>query len=87
MNVLNNFELVKLVVQCLKHTNTLIFLKLKKKHDFPAFMLFSHTNVQMSEGTFCRVEVHIKVGCKGVFITRNCFRDVDAFLEPACCIQ
>ena len=28
-------------------------------HDFPAFALFSHTKVQMSEGTFCRVEVHI----------------------------
>ena len=29
------------------------------KYDFPAFMLFPHTNVQTSEGTFCRVEVHI----------------------------
>ena len=28
-------------------------------HDFPAFALLSFTNVQMSEGTFCRVEVHI----------------------------
>ena len=28
-------------------------------HDFPAFALFSHTNVQMSEGTFCRVEVQL----------------------------
>ena len=30
----------------------------------------------MSEGTFCRVEVHYKSGCKGVFVTRTCFRDV-----------
>ena len=29
------------------------------KNDFPAFMLFSHTHFQASEGTFCRVEVHI----------------------------
>ena len=29
------------------------------KHDFLAFMLFSHTKFQTSEGTFCRVEVHI----------------------------
>ena len=28
-------------------------------HDFPVFALFSHTIVKMSEGTFCRVEVHI----------------------------
>ena len=26
---------------------------------FSAFVLFSHTNVQMSEGMFCRVAVHI----------------------------
>ena len=29
-------------------------------HDFPAFALVSHTNVQMSEGTFCRVGAHMK---------------------------
>ena len=28
-------------------------------HDFPAFALFSQTIVKMSEGTFCRVGVHI----------------------------
>ena len=28
-------------------------------HDFPAFALFSHAIVKMSEGTFCRVEVHM----------------------------
>ena len=32
-------------------------------------------NVKMSEGTFCRVEVHINVGCNGVFITRTCYPD------------
>ena len=36
----------------------IVFLK-RQKYDFPAFMLFSYTKVQMSEGTFCRVEVHI----------------------------
>ena len=28
-------------------------------HDFPAFALFFHIIVKMSEGTFCRVEVHM----------------------------
>ena len=28
-------------------------------HDFSAFELFSHTIVKMSEGTFCRIEVHL----------------------------
>ena len=38
-------------------------------HDFPAFALFSHTIIKMSEGTFCRVEVHkVKRGKSGVGI-------------------
>ena len=31
--------------------------------DFPAFALFSNTIVKMSEGTFCRVEVHMVKIC------------------------
>ena len=36
----------------------MLFLKCTL-HDFPAFAVFSHTIAKMSEGTFCRVEVHI----------------------------
>ena len=39
-------------------------------------LLLSTSIVRMSEGTFCRVEVHIKVGFKGVYFSRTCFRDV-----------
>ena len=42
---------------------------------FFRFLLLSTSNVSMSEGTFCRVEVHIKVGLKRVFIARICFPD------------
>ena len=36
---------------------------------FSRFLLLSTRNVRMSEGTFCRVEVHIvKVGCEVVNI-------------------
>ena len=37
---------------------------------FFRFLLLSTSNVRMSEGTFCRVAVHIKVGFKG-----TCFLD------------
>ena len=44
---------------------------------FFRLLLLSTSNVRMSEGTFCRVEVHIKVGYNGVYITRTClFHDV-----------
>ena len=38
--------------------NTVLFLK-PIFNDFPAFALFSHTNIQMFDGTFCRIEVPI----------------------------
>ena len=39
-----------------------VILKMQK-HDFPAFMLFSHTNIQTSEGTFCCVEIQMLMCC------------------------
>ena len=51
-------KLIHLVAQCSKITNTVLFLK-RILHHFPAFFLLSISNVRMSEGTFCRVEVHI----------------------------
>ena len=35
---------------------------------FFRFLLLSTSNVRMSEGTFCHVKVHMKVGYKGVYI-------------------
>ena len=35
---------------------------------FFAFLLLSTSNVRMSEGTFCRVEVHIVKRCAGVYL-------------------
>ena len=47
------------------------------KHDFPAFMLFSQTNFQTSEGTFCRVEVHLSFSngfvCSKIYDKRDDF--------------
>ena len=43
---------------------------------FFCLLLLSTSNVRMSEGTFCHVEVHIKVGFKGVYISQTCFPDV-----------
>ena len=59
-NIKNKYvlKLIYFVVQCSKITNTLLFLK-HKLHDFPAFLQFSNSNVRMSEGTFCHVEVHM----------------------------
>ena len=52
-------KLIQLVAQCSKITNAVLFLK-RIFHHFSAFFLLSTSNVIMSEGTFCRVEVHIK---------------------------
>ena len=54
----NVLKPIYFVVQCSKITNTLLFLK-HKLHDFPAFLQFSNSNVRMSEGTFCHVEVQL----------------------------
>ena len=54
-------KLIHLVAQCSKITNIVLFLK-RILHHFPRFFLLSTTdcsNVRMSEGAFCRVEVHI----------------------------
>ena len=51
-------KLIYFAVQCSKITNTVLFLK-HKLHDFLAFLQFFKSNVRMSEGTFCHVEVHI----------------------------
>ena len=54
----NNFalKLIHLVAQCLKITNTVLFLKCILDL-FSAFLLISTSDVRMSEGTFCPVEV------------------------------
>ena len=52
------FKLIHLVVQCSKITNTVLFLE-HILHDFFRFLSLSTSYVRMSEGTFCRVEVHI----------------------------
>ena len=51
-------KLIYLVAQCSKITNTVLFLK-RILHHFSRFFLLSTNNVRMSEGTVCRVEVHI----------------------------
>ena len=51
-------QLIYSVAQCSKITNTVLLLK-HKSHDFSTFVQFSTSNVKMSEGTFCRVEVHM----------------------------
>ena len=59
-NIENRYvlKLIHLVAQCSKITNTVLFLK-HIRHDFSAFLPLSTSNARMSEGTFCRVEVHI----------------------------
>ena len=58
-NIENKYvlKLTHLVAQCSKVTNTVLFLK-RIFHQFSAFLLLDTSNVRMSEGTFCRVEVH-----------------------------
>ena len=51
-------KLIYLVAQCSKITNIVLFLK-RILHHFPRFFLLFTCNVRMSDGTFCRVEVHI----------------------------
>ena len=55
-------KLFQLVAQCSKITNTVLFLK-RIFHNFFRFLLLSTSNARMSEGTFCRVEVHISDVC------------------------
>ena len=64
-NIENKYvlKLIHLVAQCSKITNTVSFLK-RIVHHFPAFCCFL---LEMSEGTFCRVEVHIVLGLKSIF--------------------
>ena len=47
-----------LVSQCSKLTNTVLLLT-RILHHFFALLLLSTSNARMSEGTFCRVEVHL----------------------------
>ena len=60
-NIENKYvlKLVHLEAQSSKITNTVLFLKCIL-HRFSAFCCFLLSNVRMSEGTFCRVEVHIQ---------------------------
>ena len=51
-------KLIYSVAQCSKITNTARFIN-NKLRDFSAFVQFSTSNVRMSEGTFCRVVVHL----------------------------
>ena len=53
-------KLIRRVAQCSKITNTVLLLK-QIFHDFSAFEQLSISNVRMSEGTFCRVGVHIQI--------------------------
>ena len=52
--------LIHWVAQSSKITNTVLLLK-HIFHDFSAFEQLSISNVRMSEGTFCHVEVHISL--------------------------
>ena len=54
------FKLIHLVAKCSKVTNTMLLLKCIL-HNFSIFLLLFTRNVRMSEGTFCRVEVHLSV--------------------------
>ena len=46
------------MAQYSKFTITLLFIN-HILHDFSAFVQFSTSTVRMSEGTFCRVAVHV----------------------------
>ena len=48
-----------MVALCSKVTNTVLFLK-HGIDDFSTFLPLSTSNVSMSEGTFCRVEVQLR---------------------------
>ena len=60
-NIENKYvlKLIHLVAQCSKVTNTVFFLK-HILHIFFRFLLLSTIYVRMSEGTFCRVQVHMQ---------------------------
>ena len=60
------FKLIHLIALCSKITHTVLFLK-RILHHFSAFCCFlQSSNVRMSEGTFCRVVVHISVFTKKI---------------------
>ena len=48
------------IAQCSMITNTVLFLK-HILNDCPAFWQFSTRKVRISEGTFCHVDVHIRL--------------------------
>ena len=59
-NIENKYvlKLNHLVAQSSKITNTVLFLKCIL-HYFLRYLLLSTSNIRMSEGTFCHVEVQI----------------------------
>ena len=60
LNIEDKYALtpIQLVAQCSKITNTSVISKTYISYFFH-FLLLSTSNARMSEGTFCRVEVHI----------------------------
>ena len=62
-------KLIHLVALCSKITNTVLFLK-RTLHHFSAFCCFL---LVISEGTFCRVEFHIKITTLSGFFTVTLF--------------
>ena len=57
MKIMNALKYICLMTQCIKHSNTVLLQKCIC-HKFSAFMQVYDMIVKMSEGTFCRVEVH-----------------------------
>ena len=65
-NIENKYvlKLIHEVAQCSNITNTVLFLK-HVFYDFSTFLPLSTSNVRMSEGTFCRIVVHL---CQTILI-------------------
>ena len=55
---INALKFIYLVIQCFEHTNILLFQKCIY-HNFFVITRFKAINI-MSEGMFCRVEVHMQ---------------------------
>ena len=85
-NVENRYvlKLIHLVAQYSKITNTVLFL-IRILHHFSAFCCFL---LVMSEGTFCRVEVHIKYDftMKHMYVNIICILSILKFIvsRPLC---